>query len=135
MIRLRKFAKGERGAVAVEFALFFPLLALMLFAIVEMGGAWYSRQMIVNASREGARMGSMYGDTTDAQVVSEVTQILQQAGFPGTVAVNSTGASGSTGALVTVTVTSNYQFPVLSSLVPESLATVQMQASTVMRHE
>ena len=47
----------QRGATTVEFAIVFPLLILLLFAMVEFGLFLFNRQVITNACREGARAG------------------------------------------------------------------------------
>ena len=60
--KLRKLTKGERGSVIVEFALFLPVLLVILFGIIELGSAWYFKQVMVNASRDGARFASLYAD-------------------------------------------------------------------------
>jgi len=137
MPALRCLRRSERGSVAVEFALFLPVFLLLIFAVVELGSAWYAKQMIVNASRDGARMASLLnpGDITDAEVESHVQTLLTQAGFPGSVSITSTGAEGDAGDLVSVQVDSTYQFPVLSALAPSSLSQVNLRATTVMRHE
>lgn len=131
---IRRLIKDKRGIAAVEFALVLPVLLLLIFGIIEMGTAWYYRQMMVNASREGARLGALSatGGTTD--VASHVSTILTESGFPAQFSVSATGVGGSPGTLVTVQVDSNYNFPVLSSLVP-AIGSVTLQAVTVMRHE
>ena len=53
----RRGTRDERGVAAVEFALVLPLLLILMFGIVEFGLAWYSKQVLTNASREGARAG------------------------------------------------------------------------------
>jgi Flp pilus assembly protein TadG len=123
--------------VAVEFALVLPFFLILLFGVIELGQAWYQKQMLISATREGARLGSMLNDTsnTSALVSAEVTNFLNQSGFPGAAQVTVTGADGNAGTSVTVTVTSNYTLPVLHNLVPSSLATVVLRATTVMRHE
>lgn len=47
--------KNQRGAALVEFAIALPLLALLLFGFIEFGVLLYNKQVITNASREGAR--------------------------------------------------------------------------------
>ncbi|MCB2191830.1 MAG: pilus assembly protein [Deltaproteobacteria bacterium] len=127
----------ERASVAVEFALFMPVFLLLVFAVVELGSAWYAKQMLVNASRDGARMASLLnpGDITDIDVETHVQNLLTTAGFPGTFSVSSTGAEDTTGTLVTVQVDSTYQLPVLGALIPSNLSEVNLSATTVMRHE
>lgn len=57
---LKLFSREERGGYAVEFAIIMPVFLLLVFGIVDFGHAWYMRQMMVNASREGARYGTRY---------------------------------------------------------------------------
>ncbi|MBI4797736.1 MAG: pilus assembly protein [Desulfarculus sp.] len=137
MNRLARLLKGSRATAAVEFALFLPVFLVMIFGIVELGSAWYQKQMLVNASREGARLGSLLNDPSNssAQVTATVTNYLQASGYPGAFQVVSTGTDGNPGDQVQVTVTSQYQLPVLARLVPGSLASVTLRGVTVMRHE
>ncbi|MEX2236491.1 MAG: TadE family protein [Dehalococcoidia bacterium] len=51
--------RGERGQALVEFALVLPLLLIMLFGIIDFGRALQTYITINNASREGARFGSI----------------------------------------------------------------------------
>lgn len=48
---------GNRGASLVEFALILFALVLLLFGIVDWGLYFFNRQVITNATREGARAG------------------------------------------------------------------------------
>lgn len=47
--------RDERGVSAVEFAIVLPVLALILFGIIDFAVLFYDKQVITNASREGAR--------------------------------------------------------------------------------
>jgi Flp pilus assembly protein TadG len=58
-IRLRRL-RGERGAVAVEFAIILPLLIVMLFAIIAFGIALFRLITYVGAAREGARYAAVH---------------------------------------------------------------------------
>ena len=49
--------RNHRGASAVEFALVLPILMLLFFGIVDFGLLIYDKQVITNATREGARAG------------------------------------------------------------------------------
>ena len=133
----RRTAKNEKGSVAVEFALFLPLFLLVIFSIIELGGAWYQKQMLVSASREGARYASLYSDppASAADVQSYVSNFLTQSGFPGTPTINVTGSDGSPGDQVTVQISSAYNFPVLNNLVAGVMGSINLSATTVMRHE
>ena len=136
MRTLQTLLKSPRGSVAVEFALFLPLLLILIFGVVELGSAWYAKQMMVNASREGARLGSLYtaSGISDQDVVAHVETVLNNAGFSSPVSITSIGAGGATGQLVRVEVNAAYSFPVLSALIP-AVEPVNLNAATVMRHE
>ncbi len=54
---MRSKSSSQKGASAVEFALILPLLMLILWGIIEFGLLLYNKQVITNASREGARAG------------------------------------------------------------------------------
>jgi Flp pilus assembly protein TadG len=60
----KRLIRGEGGAVAVEFAIILPILVLLVFGIIDFGHAWYMKQIVTNASREGARYGTRYTGTT-----------------------------------------------------------------------
>lgn len=49
--------KNENGATAVELALILLVLILLLSGITEIGLLLFNKQVITNASREGARAG------------------------------------------------------------------------------
>lgn len=51
---------GERGSAMLEFAIIVPSLILFLFFIVEFALIMYDKAVITNASREGARLASLY---------------------------------------------------------------------------
>jgi hypothetical protein len=57
---------GQRGMVAVEFALLLPLLALLLLCLVEGAGVLRSSLVLSEASREAAREVLRSGDTAKA---------------------------------------------------------------------
>jgi hypothetical protein len=59
-----RFIDEQQGAYAVEFAILLPVLLLLLFGIVDFGHCLSLKQIMVNASREGARYGTVY--QTDA---------------------------------------------------------------------
>ncbi|PIU52954.1 MAG: hypothetical protein COS90_08745, partial [Deltaproteobacteria bacterium CG07_land_8_20_14_0_80_60_11] len=46
--------RSERGAIAVELAILLPVFLLLVFGIMDFGHAFYMKQMVSNASREGA---------------------------------------------------------------------------------
>ncbi|MDQ0824923.1 Flp pilus assembly protein TadG [Arthrobacter sp. B2I5] len=57
---------GERGAVAVEFALVAPILIALIIAIVEFSNAYNIQVSVTQASREAARTMAITKDATKA---------------------------------------------------------------------
>lgn len=53
------------GAAMVEFAIGSTVLIMFLLGVIEFGFLWYQKQVITNASREGARYGVTYRTKTD----------------------------------------------------------------------
>ena len=49
--------KDQKGAALVEFAIVLSLLVLLVIGAIEFGILYYNKQVITNASREGARAG------------------------------------------------------------------------------
>jgi len=60
--KLRREAKKEDGAAAVEFALIVGLLAILVFGLLEYGLAFWQVQNLRAATREGARVAAVGGD-------------------------------------------------------------------------
>ena len=58
-MRSRRFLHNEEGAAVVEFALVMPILALIIFGIIDFGRAFYTVNNIISAVREGARYGAI----------------------------------------------------------------------------
>lgn len=56
---MRKVRKGERGAVAIEFAIIFPVMILIVMGIIEFASFFNAQLAITHASREGARLASI----------------------------------------------------------------------------
>ena len=55
--------KSQRGAQAVEFALVFPFLALIMLLVIDFGFLAFNKAVITNASREAARAGTVLSAT------------------------------------------------------------------------
>ncbi len=65
---MRATRKGGRGAAAVEFALVLPLLLMVVLGTIDWGWYFFVSQVVTNAAREGARVGSLtaYSPTNPA---------------------------------------------------------------------
>jgi Flp pilus assembly protein TadG len=134
----RRRTGGERGAVAVEFIILFPVLLLVLFAILDFGHAFYMKQMITNAAREGARYGVVYRSPkpTPAElqtmVQNVVTNYLASCGITPKGAPQVTFTTTSTDRQLTVVVTATKTWYVLSYILGPS---TDIESGAVMRDE
>jgi Flp pilus assembly pilin Flp len=73
----RDCRNGELGAVAVEFAIILPLLALLLTGTFELGLLARDHQIIQNAAREGANAAALpENEITPATPAATVAAII-----------------------------------------------------------
>jgi len=126
---------SQTGSIAVEFALISPFMFVILFSIIEIGGAWYQKQMMVSASREGARFCSLFNDKSEQEVETYIRTILEQSGFPNDPNIDISGADAESGDFVRVRISCAYQFAVLGAFIPDITELFELSAATVMRHE
>ena len=78
---MRRERKAEAGVAIMETALVLSLFFLLLFGAMEFAILFYDRGVIINASREGARFGSVFDvDTANGYVASPKTdaEIIQK---------------------------------------------------------
>lgn len=130
--------QSEKGATAVEFAIILFPLVLLLFGIIEFGTFMFNKQVITNASREGARAGIVsriprVSDTEIEKVVNDYCKdnmiTFGEANDPITSTIPDEPDDEKFGDLLTVTVTFDYDFLFLP------FSTIPMNAKTVMRYE
>jgi Flp pilus assembly protein TadG len=128
---------NQEGAGLVEFAIIAPLFVMLLFGLVEFGLAMYNKGVVTNASREGARFGVVYSTPkkTVPEIRTKVQEYLTKSGFTDTPNINVTGAQGSSGNPLSVTVTYPYNFQVLPNFVAGMAGSVDLNANTVMLME
>lgn len=65
----------RRGVLSMELVLTLPILFLLLMALFQFMMLFYSRGLIVEASRAGARKASLSG-ATESDVEAEVRRVL-----------------------------------------------------------
>lgn len=121
----------ERGQALVEAALVLPVLLVMLMAVLSFGLMFTAQLIITNASREGARLGTLGKTKTDIETtISNYMSNAKLTAESASIAV--TGAGGASGTDVTVTVT----YPVqLIIPVPGLPNPVNVQSRAIMRIE
>jgi Flp pilus assembly protein TadG len=111
----RAFRRDEHGAALVETAIVLSLFVALVFGIIEFGYAWYVRNSIATAAREGARWaivrGSQSGRAANATAIAAHVETLIPFRQPGAVSVTVTppGGPGAPGTVVQVVVHYNYQ--------------------------
>lgn len=88
----RRAGRDRRGAVAVELAIVSPLLFAVLFGIIEFGWMFTVKHTMVNAAREGARIGVLQ-DSTVYEIEARARAFLAPMGLEDTVSVNITEAT------------------------------------------
>lgn len=74
---IRRSRAGEKGAALVEAAFMTPVFMLLLFGVLEFGLVFRDYLTVANASRDGARAASAYGD--DLYADYNVIQVVRQA--------------------------------------------------------
>jgi len=134
-------ARRHRGMSMVETVIVLPLLLTVLFGVVELSIALGRWQALSNAAREGARLAVVFRtgcDETDveSEVRSRVEGYAATLGMsPASLAVDVDGACGDRDSLSTVTVSSTYEFRVLSALAEGLSPSLELVARSVMRNE
>jgi hypothetical protein len=87
--------KGKKlalAAVTVELAVVSPVMFAMLFGIIEFGWLFTVRHTMVNAAREGARVGAIQG-TDASDVEARVIELLAPMGLEDKVTIAITEAT------------------------------------------
>lgn len=74
-----KRLKGESGQDIVEFALVLPILAMLLFGIIDYGWIFFNEARVGNAAREGARFAVMNYKEAEASKGALTTEAYLQA--------------------------------------------------------
>lgn len=98
----------RRGAAAAEFAIVAPVFFLMVIGFLEFGRALMVQQVLINASRVGARMAITTAAST-AQVESAVEAYTAGVAVPGVdVSVTPNPSTAAPGTAIIVTTSVNF---------------------------
>jgi hypothetical protein len=135
----------------VEFAIILPVFCLILAGIMDFGHLFYMRQVITNASREGARYGITYvtnpsgvrlppsalAPSIESFVVNGylANALLPADANPSVTAAGAGYSTGAKGAPLQVTVTATKSWFLVSSFVPGISDQVTLSATSVMQCE
>lgn len=135
--------RDEKGGASVEFAIVAVLFLALVFGIIEFGILMFDKQVLTNASREGARAGVVMRvpRVSDATIQSIVNQYAQEhmVSFGSSSTLTTTVSpleASRTGSLfgteLVVNVTYPFEFLVLSNF---GLGPKLLKAETRMRME
>ncbi|HEU4354801.1 MAG TPA: TadE/TadG family type IV pilus assembly protein [Actinomycetota bacterium] len=135
--------RGQDGAVAVEFALIFPILALLVVGIIQFGIMWSEYQVMQGAAREGARCAATQAAGFSSCVVTDRVDAALPGGYtrsgPVSVSVEGGGSActgtSTIGKNVTVSWTQQFGTGVLNNLVPGFPDTITRDISGTFRCE
>ncbi len=141
MKKIIKRLRCQKGVAAVEFAIILPVLMMIVLGIIEFGLLMYDKQVITNASREGARIGISDAVVSDADIEAVVdnyvTNNLITFGSTPTSPVTTIEPADRTGMVfgedVTVTVTYDYDFLMLPNFVADFAGVQTLATTTVMK--
>ena len=133
--QIRSKQPKRTGAAVVEFAIVAPVMILLTMGMMEVGRLVMVKQLLVNASREGARLAALPGTSTD-EVIAQVRMELEGASVTkANISVTpSILASAGAGTPVTVNISVNAA-DVSWVPNPALILTQQVTASTTMRRE
>ena len=145
MIRRRLSAGNDRGSELIELAITMPILLFIIAGIMDFGFLFQRYEVVTNAAREGARLGTLPGySQTDVQ--NRVESYLASSGLTaahplpivqfGTQVV---GAGGPTINVVTVSVLYHSPFDFIGSFAGmvggSGWTSITLRSSSVMRME
>jgi Flp pilus assembly protein TadG len=108
-----KYFKRQKGASAVEFALIFPILIILVFGIFWVGIVYNNYIALTHAAREGVRLAAVAEDKTFIE-----EEIIKRAPTVEIETITIDGLYGKVGMPVTVNVTGkviNIEIPFLAS--------------------
>lgn len=103
-------SRRERGTALIEFTLIMPLLLVLTVAAVDFGRAFFVKNILEQAAREGVRLRAVSSSADSGLVTARVNQVVGAAG----VAITGIGVAGPDAARqvhVTVNADFNWIFP------------------------
>lgn len=125
----------ERGTALIEFTLILPLLLLLTLAAVDLGRAFYVKNMVEQSAREGARLRVVTSSADSALVRSRVQTVLQPSGVSLT-GLSIAGPDATKAVTVTVTVSFNWLNPGIFNLFGAGFTNpMTLNGKAVMRNE
>jgi Flp pilus assembly protein TadG len=110
MLRHTNARRAERGTALIEFTLIMPLLLVLTVAAVDFGRAFFVKNIVEQAAREGVRVRAVSSSADSALVTARVNQVAGAANVP-LKSVAIAGPDASRNVSVTVVADFNWIFP------------------------
>lgn len=136
--------KHRRGSALVEFIFVLPVLCTILLATVEFGLMLFDKNVLVNASRAGARYGiipqnGVYPSSSNISSYIQNTYVSNLVSFGSpkpvpTITIATSVNPPVKGATLTVTITYSYKCLIIASLL-NTPCPVVLTTKTVMAYE
>ncbi len=125
-----KLALNKKGQALLEFAIIFPLIAIILFGIYEIGVALSVQQTITYAAREGARSGALTNQNSQIEsAVRIATEFMDKDGSRTSIEITPENESTrSRGDTLTVKIEYNLPLAILHFLTEDITLTSQAVA-------
>ena len=79
MRRIPGFDRRERGTALIEFALVLPILLVLTFCVVDISRAFWVKNTVHQAAREGVRFMVVHSLADSAEVRDRVSEVLAPA--------------------------------------------------------
>lgn len=132
VIKSKRFSKSK-GQAIVETALILPVILLILTGIIDFGLLFNNYLVIVNASREGARIAAVGSSDTEINTrIANITSTLDQSKVTTTIYPAESLRKKGDPVTVTVGYDNTLLTPIISAIVPNPL---HIEGKTVMRIE
>lgn len=136
---MKKILKNERGSEVIEFVILFPILIFLIFGAITFFLATYSKIIIADAAREGARAGALAAsDDSVVEVAKKRAEEVINSAAVGAlkndetlnIMVSDDWDEAKQYKIVQVTITGEHK-----SLVPAFVGDLQISSSAVFKRE
>ncbi len=133
----KRILGNHRGAAALEFALLLPVLATLIFGMIDFGRMLWYQEILVNATRDGVRLATLFDrNTSKTDIENSISAALTGSGLnPSNLNVVPTGLGGATGTAVTVYAEIDWSYLVVDKILPHGLTNNKLAAQVTMMNE
>lgn len=136
MLKVRRFGT-RKGTAIVEFALVLPILVLLLVGLVEFSRVLSVKQVITNATREGARAGAVeLNDALALSVAQSVSENYLESSGADLISATIVPSFVETGGSEAIQVVIDYNYDsLLTGWIPGIPSMLTLRSAALMRRE